>query len=114
MLNFELDRSEVAKRLQETRKKHNLSRDALSNRLDVSRSTLQLYESGERMPTADILWRYYVCFGVNIHWLITGEEENISSHKLEPHKEILLEQVNGMPDEIINRLIDLLISIRRN
>lgn len=116
MFETSLDRVAVGKRLLEIRHNLGLSRDNLAKKLNVSRTTIQLYEGGERSPTADVLWAYHLLFGINIQWIITGkgEEKHLSGRPLAPREEILLEQLNGMPDEVVNRLIDFLVSVRRN
>lgn len=116
MFETSLDRTAVGKRLLEIRHNQQLSRNDLAEKVGVSLLTIQKYEKGERTPNADVLWAYHLLFGVNIQWIVTGkgEEKHLSGRPLTPREEILLEQLDGMPDEIVNRLIDFLVSIRRN
>ncbi|GAA5109841.1 helix-turn-helix transcriptional regulator [Bartonella jaculi] len=65
----------LAKRLIEVRKLVGLSRDIFSLKIGISIQGLGNYERGDRTPDATVLSSYGEKFGVNLNWLLTGEDE---------------------------------------
>lgn len=57
------------------RKRAGLSQQELADRLDVSRSLVGMYESGQRMPSYEMLEALADIFNVNIDFL-TGHEDS--------------------------------------
>ncbi|WP_375627936.1 MULTISPECIES: helix-turn-helix domain-containing protein [unclassified Bartonella] len=64
----------LAKRLTEVRKLVGLSRDIFSLKIGISIQGLGNYERGDRTPDATVLSAYKEKFGVNLNWLLTGED----------------------------------------
>lgn len=57
-------------RLKELRTQHSLSQSEVARILKVARSTVSMYEKGDREPNQDILKRISVYFGVPVDFLI--------------------------------------------
>lgn len=56
------------------RKQRKLSQSQLAKELNISASTLGMYEQGRRMPSLDILIKLSAYFHVSLDYLITGSE----------------------------------------
>ncbi len=58
---------QFARRLRELRKSRGLSQYALAKAADITQRTLQPYESGERIPAADVAFRLANALGVTVN-----------------------------------------------
>lgn len=56
------------------RKRLNLSQAELAKSLNISASTVGMYEQGRRVPNVDMLVRLSTVFDVSLDYLITGSE----------------------------------------
>jgi len=65
---------EFSEKLKELRKSHNLTQDALAQKILVSRTMISKYENGSVIPTKDNLNRIADYFGVSVNELMTNEE----------------------------------------
>ncbi|WP_375701718.1 helix-turn-helix transcriptional regulator [Bartonella sp. AA89HNZF] len=66
----------LAKRLRDIRKMlGNEERGAFAKTLDLAKGTLANYELGVNEPPASIVIAYHKIYGVDFHWLLTGEGE---------------------------------------
>lgn len=65
-------------RLARLRKSHNLTQQELAKRLRVSKSSLGMYEIGQREPNFETLVRMGDFFGVSMDYLIKGNEKQIT------------------------------------
>lgn len=63
-----------SEKLKELRKSHNLTQDALAQKILVSRTLISKYENGSVIPTKDNLNRIADYFGVSVNELMTNEE----------------------------------------
>ena len=63
-----------SKKLKELRKSHNLTQDALAQKILVSRTLISKYENGSVIPTKDNLNRIADYFGVSVNELMTNED----------------------------------------
>ena len=70
-------------RFRQMRKDLKLKQSALAERLGVGLSTVQRYEKGATLPTADVLERV-ASLGVDLHWLITGSPSNWPCSQVRP------------------------------
>ncbi|WP_375656403.1 helix-turn-helix transcriptional regulator [Bartonella sp. CM120XJJH] len=69
----------LAKRLRDIRKMlGNEERGAFAKTLDLAKGTLANYELGVNEPPASIVIAYHKIYGVDFHWLLTGEGEMFS------------------------------------
>ncbi len=66
----------LAKRLREIRRiLGNEERGAFAKSLNLAKNTLANYELGINEPPASIVIAYHKIYGVDFHWLLTGEGE---------------------------------------
>ncbi|MCB1470843.1 MAG: helix-turn-helix domain-containing protein [Rhizobiaceae bacterium] len=70
-------KSEIGERLKSLHP--GVSRLQFAKELGVSDSTLGNYERGDRTPDVEFLVRLRERFGIDIHWLLTGEEKQGST-----------------------------------
>ena len=56
------------------RKKYHMSQSEVATILNISPSTLGMYEQGRRVPSLDILIKIAHLFDVSLDFLITGHE----------------------------------------
>ena len=77
------------KNLKIIRKNNNMTMRELGNILQVSESTISLYEKGKRQPNFDILKKLANFFNVSIDYLL--ERKEIKENSLPPIKKKLLD-----------------------
>lgn len=117
--NFKLSAKSLGERLKKIRTDQGMSRDQLAELFKISRATIQNYENGERSPNAEYLANYYKFFGINLHWLITGngaatfqsfllDGNAISSQR----EEMILHLTRQLNPQALNHLIDFLLNIQ--
>lgn len=66
-----------SRRLQELRRKKRMSQTELAKQLQVSRSSVSMYECGGRMPSYEVLEAIADLFNVSIAYLLGKEKESI-------------------------------------
>lgn len=117
-------------RLRELRLKRGLTQEALAKRLGFVKSTISQWESGNRVPSEDVLRQIAEIFGVSVDYLIgysdipdTAERisDAISSDpelanfwkeiKRRTTLKLLLKQVKDLPDEDIKKIIRIIKAI---
>lgn len=64
----------ISHRIAELRKKAGFSQLELAEKLNISSSTISMYEQGRRYPSPDILIEIGKVFNVSLDYLITGAE----------------------------------------
>jgi transcriptional regulator with XRE-family HTH domain len=74
----------IAARVRALRAAHRLSLDALAEKSGVSRSMISLIERGESSPTAVVLQKLAVAFGVVLSALFDAPSETSDEHKRGP------------------------------
>lgn len=96
-------------RLSKLRDKTGLSQRELSSRLGMARTTYAGYENGSREPDLKTLSKLSEFFGVDLNWLVTGDESKTSDINEEIEKMIV--DFNSLEDkdqiyilELIDRL----------
>ena len=67
--------STIGERLKSLRKTLGLSQKEMAKVLGLSLVAYQYYEGGQRKPNLEKLHLLAQKFGVNLHWLLTGEGE---------------------------------------
>lgn len=117
--NFKLSAKSLGERLKKIRTDQGMSRDQLAELFKISRATIQNYENGERSPNAEYLANYYKFFGINLHWLITGNgAATFQSFLLDgnaissPREEMILHLTRQLNPQALNHLIDFLLNIQ--
>jgi len=92
----------ITQRLIQLREKNNLSK--VADKLDLNKSAITRYESGEYKPTLDIMIKIHEVFGVSLDWLagITNSNPN-------EYEKIVNECVDlNIAPEKLKKAIDLL------
>lgn len=86
---------EFRNRLKELRSQKGLSQVALAEKLQVSKSIIGAYETGDRKPSYEILELLADFFNVSIDYL-TGKE-NASMYYINPEAALLVQEVSESP-----------------
>ena len=106
---------EFALRLKKLREKHDISQAALAKAIDIGASTVAMWETGERFPTAQYLDKVATFFDVTTDYLL-GRTDN-------PHGVVLdvvyfrlasEAQEVGLPPADIQTIIDLYKKYKKN
>lgn len=84
-----------SKKLTELRKQSHMTQQVLSERLCVTKATVSSYETGNRLPSYDILIRIAYIFHVSVDYLLGITEKNYLS----------VEGLTERQIEILNALI---------
>ncbi|WOF43545.1 helix-turn-helix domain-containing protein [Sphingopyxis indica] len=74
---------DMAERLEQIRKRENLSQEAFSQRLGISRGAYQHYSRGGREIPSSVLDALLREFGTDPYWMLRGNERGPSSAKEE-------------------------------
>ena len=64
----------LSKQITDLRKKQGISQSQLAKELNVSPSTIGMYEQGRRVPDLDTLIAMARLFNVSLDYLVTGKE----------------------------------------
>ena len=64
----------LSKQITDLRKKQGMSQSQLAKELNVSPSTIGMYEQGRRVPDLDTLIAMARLFNVSLDYLVTGKE----------------------------------------
>ena len=64
----------LSKQIADLRKKQGMSQSQLAKELNVSPSTIGMYEQGRRVPDLDTLIAMARLFNVSLDYLVTGKE----------------------------------------
>lgn len=70
---------DFGKKLCELRKQNHMTQQVLSERLCVTKATVSSYETGNRLPSYDILIRIAYIFHVSVDYLLGISEKNYLS-----------------------------------
>jgi len=73
----------LGKRFKELRKELKLTQVALAKRMKVNPSAISQLESGKNRPSMENMLFLWKTFGVDLHWLITGEGTMFGNEKKE-------------------------------
>ena len=70
---------EFGNKLRELRKSKGLSQDNLANKLNISRTTIGRFESGEMIPNAQIIKELCEILGISLNEFLAGEDIEIDN-----------------------------------
>ena len=76
--------TELAQRLYEMRKAHNLSQEELADKLNVSRQAVSKWECGDSSPDTDNLIALSELYGVSLDELVRGANSKAAEEKRRP------------------------------
>ncbi|MEL7658917.1 MAG: helix-turn-helix domain-containing protein [Bacillota bacterium] len=106
----------ISERLRELRASKSITQRELASQLNISSSSIAMYETGQRMPDADVLELFADYFNVTVDYLL-GRTDNSLNLDEEPTRQDLEEflrtsnvQFDGTPldDNDKEELIDVL------
>lgn len=107
----------LGKRIQELRKKANLSQGELATKVDISYPQMSRYEIKGVQPPADVLKRLADVFGVSIDYLVNGSLKQKAENSLDDNELLQqfkeVEQMNDDDRSTIKKLIDAFITKRK-
>jgi transcriptional regulator with XRE-family HTH domain len=107
----------LGQRIQELRKKANLSQGDLASKIEISYPQMSRYEIKNVQPPADVLKRLADVFGVSIDYLVNGTLEQKAERSLEDNELLQqfkeVEQMNDDDRSTIKKLIDAFITKKK-
>ena len=68
--------STLAERIAQARKNLGLSQEKLAERMKISRGACGHWERGVASPSTDHLYKLSQILDIDIHWLLTGDQNN--------------------------------------
>ena len=107
----------LGQRIQELRKKANLSQSDLAAKIDISYPQMSRYEIKDVQPPADVLKRLADVFGVSIDYLVNGSLEQKAENSIDDNELLQqfkeVEQMNDDDRGTVKKLIDAFITKRK-
>jgi transcriptional regulator with XRE-family HTH domain len=107
----------LGQRIQELRKKANLSQSDLASKIGISYPQMSRYEIKDVQPPADVLKRLADVFGVSIDYLVNGSLEQKAQDSLDDNELLKqfkeVEQMDEDDRGTIKKLIDAFITKRK-
>jgi transcriptional regulator with XRE-family HTH domain len=107
----------LGQRIQELRKKANLSQGDLASKVDISYPQMSRYEIKDVQPPADVLKRLAEVFGVSIDYLVNGSLNDKADSSLDDNELLQqfkeVEQMNDDDRGTIKKLIDAFITKKK-
>jgi transcriptional regulator with XRE-family HTH domain len=86
-------------RITSARKKAGLTQAEAAIKLGISHSTIQRYETGAREPNLGVCIDMAKLYGVNLHWLVTGEmPPEVVEVKIPLEQKRLIDMFNQVSD----------------
>lgn len=86
---MEPNKKDVAERFKALRELLKKNQAYIAADAGVSQSTVTRTESGELYPNFELLFALHTHYNVNIHWLITGQEEMFNKDKKLTREELI-------------------------
>jgi transcriptional regulator with XRE-family HTH domain len=100
---------ELGKRIQELRKKANLSQTELAQKINISYTQMSRYEIKGVLPPADVLKKLADVFGVSVDYIVSGDSGEKAQAMLKDTKLLSLfkavEEMSEDDKHIITELI---------
>ena len=104
----------LGNRIQQLRKKKNITQATLAKQIDISLPQLVRYETKEVQPTADTLRKIANVFGVSIDFIVNGDIDEKAQNILKDSKLLqyfkAIEQMNEEDKMVVTKLIDAFIT----
>lgn len=100
----EINKLEIGLRVKELRGK--LTQQEFANLLGVGRVSIARYETGERTPDAEFLFKAQQVLGADIVYLLTGIRSMPVTEQLSPREAALLDNYRNVEDESDKKLIE--------
>ncbi len=78
---IEFNAQDIGFRIAEIRNARGYNQFDFADKLNVSKSSLSNYERGDQKPNTEFLYFLSKEFNVDLHWLITGEQQPVPQAK---------------------------------
>ena len=107
----------LGSRLKYLRKSENMTQQELASALGIAKSTVSMYENGQREPDFETLEAISDYFNVNMHTFFPNNEQpsGAGTEELSEVKRNLINKIVAMDDETveaIDRIADQVLSLR--
>ena len=79
-------------RLRELRKQRGLTQEELAKELDIAKSSVSMYENGNRKPSFEVLEMFADFFNVNLDILRGSEPVSAKAFKCTPEEETMIKK----------------------
>lgn len=114
-----MEQNAIGKRIMELRKKHKMTRKALSNLTGIKERSIAAYERGENRPSAEFIEALSAHFGINPTLILKGDFERISNftaflRKYKFIKKLDSNELSKLLDINIHTLEEWLVNYRPN
>ena len=98
---------ELGQRIKDLRRKLRISQADFARKVEISKTTVCHYESGQRVPDSNLTAKICSEFKVNVEWLLTGKGEMFKPTTKTTTATGLAEKIQGDPvlNEIFQRLV---------
>jgi transcriptional regulator with XRE-family HTH domain len=110
MANKKERRQQIASRLSLAREQAGLTQEQVAKLLDLHRPSISEIESGRRKVSADEIAKFAEIYGVGSDWLLAKEREQDFRHD---RVELAARELDKLSDEDLNRVLNLLSSLRK-
>jgi len=91
-------------RLKLQREKNNMSRQQIASLIGVTASTIGLYETGERIPSTQILVKLSAQYKVSIDYLIGNDISNYTTISLEGLSDKQIQSIRTIVEGLRNSI----------
>ncbi len=117
----------IKNRIKKLRKENDLSQRALAKKLNLSPSTIAMYETGDRKPDSDTLQKIANYFNVSVDYLLGNTDERSPAHKIKQalsndpallkfwdelkereDLQLMFKQTKDLPPETIKQIIEII------
>lgn len=95
----------LGENIQQLRKRHGLSQDALAERLDVSRQAVSKWERDEAVPELDKLVALSQAFEVTLDELVTGQHPELQTEPPQPQLTYVVQQKSWETRKIVAAIL---------
>lgn len=107
--------SDLGKRIQELRKKNDLTQQELAKRVGISHPQIVRYEKKDVQPPADVLGRMADVFNISIDYLVNGDksdkvEQTLKDAELIKH----FKQLDQLPEDEKKSILKVLSALIRD
>lgn len=99
---------ETKERIKEVRKAHGLTQAEFGKKIGVKGNTITCYEKGIREPSNAIIRAIAREFGVDEHWLLTGEGEMLRPVSRDAELAAFFEDLQGSTPDFRHQLVSVL------
>lgn len=104
--------NEIGKKIKQCREAYHLSQSGLAQKLGVSQRNISYYESGERIPPADIIKKLTSIFNVSADELLGLENPKANSSKDILYCNEIAKRIKKLSEHSSKKLSDLLPSLK--